>query len=272
MDTTSVVGPDRDKNQSQFKKSNAKAILVGQRIDVSHVSGPRVASQPLTVSVVGGGVAVVFRYGAIVLIGVSNDSEQQLLNGLRPNITGALEKHQIERVEIVIDSEKPDGIDGGTISLKTAEVARLQIVGAALSKSVVLAEYESLVSETFVQIEPLAVELQKGQAKRRDKNLIMQIGKSLLSQQRMVGRAEIRDKPELLWERSDLEGLYLRLEDSYEINERMSILERKLDLITRTATTALGLLHTRRGHRLEWLIIILIFAEIVLLVYELFIR
>ena len=58
---------------------------------------------------------------------------------------------------------------------------RLQIVAAALSKSVVLAEYESLVSETFVEIKPLAVELQKGQAKRRDKNLIKHIGNSLLS-------------------------------------------------------------------------------------------
>lgn len=232
----------------------------------------RLASQPLTFSVEGGGLAIVFRYGAIVLFDVSSDSEQRLLDSIRPRITGAFDNHQIEYVEITIDSKKPDGVDGGVVSLSADEIARLQIVGATLSKSVVLAEYESLVTETFVQIEPLAVELQKGQSNRRDKYLIKHIGQSLLSQQRMVGRAEIRDKPELLWERSDLEGLYLRLEDNFEISERMSILERKLDLITRTATTALGLLHTHRSHRLEWYIIILILAEIVLLVYELFLK
>jgi len=46
-------------------------------------------------------------------------------------------------------------------------------------------------------------------------------------------------------------------------------LERKLDLISRTAETLLGLLQDKRTLRVEWYIVILIVVEIVLYVYEL---
>ena len=36
----------------------------------------------------------------------------------------------------------------------------------------------------------------------------------------MVGRVAVAEKPELLWDRPDLEGLYIRLEDEFEIKER----------------------------------------------------
>lgn len=50
-----------------------------------------------------------------------------------------------------------------------------------------------------------------------------------------VGRVEVDEKPETLWERPDLERFYVRLEDEYELKERHLALERKLELISRTA-------------------------------------
>ncbi len=63
----------------------------------------------------------------------------------------------------------------------------------------------------------------------------------------MVGRVELLDKPELFWEQPALERLYARLADEYELRERHAALERKLELIGRTATTVLELLHARRS-------------------------
>ena len=40
----------------------------------------------------------------------------------------------------------------------------------------------------------------------------------------MVGRAEIGDKPELLWEHPELERLYALLETEFEIRERLAAL------------------------------------------------
>ena len=86
----------------------------------------------------------------------------------------------------------------------------------------------------------------------------------------MVGRVEVSEKPELLWEYPELEKLYVRLEDEFEIRERHLALERKLGIISRTAETLLDLLNNRRSLRVEWYIVLLIVAEILLTLYEMF--
>ena len=57
----------------------------------------------------------------------------------------------------------------------------------------------------------------------------------MLVEQELVGRAEILEKPDLLWDRPDLDRLYARLEDEYEIRERQSALDVKLGVVTRAA-------------------------------------
>lgn len=83
----------------------------------------------------------------------------------------------------------------------------------------------------------------------------------LLNQQEMVGRIEVSEKPDLLWDHPELERLYARLEAEYELRDRYRALERKLELISRTAATVLDILQARRNLRVEWYIVILIVVE-----------
>ena len=64
----------------------------------------------------------------------------------------------------------------------------------------------------------------------------------------------------------------MRLEDEYELRERHVALERKLDLISRTAETLLDLMQHKRSLRVEWYIVILIVIEILLTLYEIYAR
>ncbi|WP_242058213.1 MULTISPECIES: RMD1 family protein [Nostoc] len=106
-------------------------------------------------------------------------------------------------------------------------VERLQIVADILAKSVVLSHYETSLATVFDQIEPFAASLQsENRSRRQSRELLRQLGTTLLVQHKIVGRVEIIDKPELLWESPQLENLYLRLEDEYEIRERHNALER----------------------------------------------
>lgn len=63
-----------------------------------------------------------------------------------------------------------------------------------------------------------------------------------------------------------------RLTDEFEIPDRFEAVESKLDLIGRTIQTAVNLVQSRRSHRVEWYIVILIVCEIALTLYEMFIR
>jgi uncharacterized Rmd1/YagE family protein len=146
-------------------------------------------------------------------------------------------------------------------------------VADILGKSVMLGFYEDHIAQSFDRVEPLAVQLERrGRARQHTRELTSQIGTTLLSLHRMVGRAEVGEKPETLWEYPELERLYVRLEAEYEIRERQLALERKLEVISRTVQTLLDLLQARRSLRVEWYIVLLIVVEILLTLYELFLR
>jgi uncharacterized Rmd1/YagE family protein len=64
----------------------------------------------------------------------------------------------------------------------------------------------------------------------------------------------------------------VRLAEEFEIRERHRVLDRKLELVSRTAHTVLRLLQHRHTLRVEWYIVILILLEIMLTLYEMFVR
>jgi len=152
-------------------------------------------------------------------------------------------------------------------------VERLQIVADVLGKSALLSLYERSVANDFDRIEPLAAELDRsGRIRSNSKTLMKMLGSMLLVEQRMVGRAGIDEKPETLWDHTGLEGLFARLEDEFEITDRHSGLERKLNMISQTAHTVLELLSSKHALRVEWYIVMLIILEILLTLYQLFFR
>lgn len=253
------------------KTIEARALLIGERIDLRSLSTrTRLASDPLVVPVEHG-MAVLFRYGAVVFFNVSRNGEETFLRSLVPWITRPYDNPETETLPIAIDSHHREGIEGDTLYLKDDQIERFQIVADILGKSTVLALYEAKVAQNFDRIEPFAVDLdRKARSGRNARELLRHIGGALLSEHTMVARVEVGDKPELVWERPDLERLYLRLEDEFEILERHRALERKLDLIARTAETALEVLQDRRNLRVEWYIVILIVLEILLTLYSMF--
>jgi uncharacterized Rmd1/YagE family protein len=254
---------------------SARAIYVGEYIDLRHfVRSKRViAQQPAITAIIGGGLAILYRYGAVVFFDAPLVSQQKFLKELRPYIRHLYENPEIEELQITISSEAPESEANGVLTLKNSAVERLQIVAAALSKSVALAQYEADVAVNFDRIEPFAIRLeQSGRGGRNMRLLLRHIGRALLDELKMVARVEVIDRPELLWDHPDLEQLYLRLEDEFELQERAAILDRKIELISRTVETVLDLLQKRRSVRVEWYIVILIVIEIALTLYDLFSR
>ncbi|MBK1701521.1 RMD1 family protein [Thiococcus pfennigii] len=252
----------------------AQAILLGRHLDPRGLAlrSPQATNPPL-VEVPGGGQAVLLRSGALVLFGVAQADECRLIERLAPFVSDPLPNPEVETLEILLAPGRPAAFDQGRLVLAQADPPRLQVIASVLGKSVLLAEQEARVASTFERIEPLAEELQShGRGAHRAGGLIRHIGETLLIQHRMVARGEVGDKPDILWEHPELEGLFLLMEGEYEIRERQLILERKLELINATAGTLLDLLQSKRSLRVEWYIVILIVVEILLTLYELFIH
>ena len=102
--------------------------------------------------------------------------------------------------------------------------------------------------------------------------ILKHIGNALLVQQRVSGLVAVAEKPDVLWERTDLERFYARLEDEYELKERADLLTRKRTVISDTAQALADIIDTERSLRLERIIIALILLETVLTGYQLFVH
>jgi uncharacterized Rmd1/YagE family protein len=252
----------------------AHALQIGDRINTAGFEGQVLSSAPLAVRVGSSGLAVVFRYGVAVLIGLSAEEEADFLEKLRARTYGKITPPEEEwaKIQVAKEAEEPIPV-GGPILVRELSLERLLVISDALAKSVVLGRDEREVTNVFDTIEPFARELANfGKTSRNRTDLLKLLGNALLVQHRVSGRVAVGEKPDVLWDRPDLERLYARLEDEYELSERVETLNRKLAVIADTATTLSDIIDTKRSLRLEIIVVILIAFEIVITFYEIYAR
>ena len=247
-----------------------RALLLGERLETRGLERQdAISTAPLTLRLGESRIAVLFRYGVAVFAGMSAIEEDEVVRSLGPRISDPLKTPESDSVRVAINPAGDDNVGSSGITLKDASPERLQIVANVLSKSIMLAHYEAKIASAFDRIEPLASRLKRqGRSGSQARDLLRQIGDVLLTQHRMVGRVEITEKPDILWDHPELERFYARLEDEYELSERSHAMERKLALVNETVGMLIDLVQDQRGLRLEWYIIGLISIEILLSLYQ----
>ncbi len=248
-----------------------KALLLSDRIDTANLEHNGVVSTaPLTFKFGNKGFVTLFRYGVAVITGLSAAEEAQVLGSLRPRLIRPLKPVEEETALIEIAPDKDEQIlPGGPIMLRTMTPEHLIVIADALSKSVVLARDEREVAAVFELTEPFARQLaEHGSAGASRRAILKQIGNALLVQHRLSGRVAVAEKPDAVWDRPDLDRLYARLEDEYELHERAEALTRKLAVIADTAEVLTDIIDTRRSLRLEIIVVILIVVEILFAGYQ----
>jgi uncharacterized Rmd1/YagE family protein len=230
-----------------------RAVMLGERINPSGLElGAPVSSTPAAFRV-HAGLVVIFRYGVVVLIGLLPSEEKVLIDSLKPRVTGELSpfEEEIAQAQLCKDENAEAIQPGGPICLAKFSDDRLLIVADALAKSTSLARDERGLAE-------------QGRTPPRRKGILQLIGNALLVQQRVAGRVAVAEKPDVLWEKPELDRLYARLEDEYELKERLDTLERKLTAVSETANALTDIIDTQRSLRLEIAVVVLIVIEVVI--------
>jgi uncharacterized Rmd1/YagE family protein len=252
-------------------RKTARALLLGDRLDIAGLEREdALSSSPLAFRVGQDGFVALFRYGVAVLVGLSPLEEDDVIRSLRQRIVGEFARHEEENAVIEVSPEREDQIPpGGPIYLRALTPERLIVIADALAKSAALARDEREASKVIDVMEPFAAHLaEKGRRPGNRREILKHVGRALLVRQRVSGRVAVEEKPDVLWDRPDLERLYARLEDEYELKERAVALRLKLGVIGDTAQALTDLIDTERGLRLELIIVLLIVFEIVITFYQ----
>jgi uncharacterized Rmd1/YagE family protein len=263
--------PAKAKYRMSNNKIPVRALQLGERIDVRGLErDDAFSSAPLAFRTSANGIAVLFKTGAAVFIGMTPVEEEQLVSALGERIINPLSERETESVNLVLTPDEDALLSPlGDLQVKVADPDRMLLVAEALAMSVTLAYDERRIGAAFERIDKAAQMLQ---SRRLPPNphgeLLEQIGEALLIQQRLAARADLDDKPDVLWDHPELERFWARLVDEYDLTQRARAISRKLEVIRGTADTLTDLFATRTSHRLEWYIIALIAFEVVLSLYD----
>ncbi|MCX8102440.1 MAG: RMD1 family protein [Geminicoccaceae bacterium] len=248
----------------------ARALLLGERLDLRGLSAAEGGlGDPLQLATGADFLAFAFRWGAVTLIGGTPDQHAALLERLGPRVVQPLAEPVEEPARIVLGAAE-DGVDpGGIILLKDASLPRLALVADALAKSAALAHQETTLTGTIDAMEPFVAALAAtGRLAAPTRALQRTIGAALSARSRATARVQADDKPDILWDHPELERLFERLVDEFELEERSAALDRKLTLIGEATTTLLTLIQSRRTYVVEIAIVLLILIEVVKGFYE----
>ena len=154
----------------------ARAVFAGVGIDLAALGATdRTAGAPLVVELVGtltggtlagsrptgSGLAVLFRYGAVVFFDASPAAALEYLRQIGGCIRQPLPQadRETEVLEIRVEAGAKETIEGNVLVLADVSLEKLQLVADIMAKSVSLAHHERGIDRQFERIEPFAADL-----------------------------------------------------------------------------------------------------------------
>ncbi|GAA98359.1 hypothetical protein E5Q_05045 [Mixia osmundae IAM 14324] len=165
---------------------------------------------------------------------------------------------------------RADQISSGA-SLPTAErdlQARLAL-SSGLTRSTKLDHYETELDKFLEGLSNIPDLLAKGsEAPIKKKEIVKSFGFLLRMRQKLnLNEENLLDPPDFLWSSPALEEYHEAVSNSLDVQQRLDIVNQKLDWASNLQSTLMELLSTKTSHRLEWIIIFIIFFETAHAVY-----
>ncbi|KIX06032.1 uncharacterized protein Z518_04006 [Rhinocladiella mackenziei CBS 650.93] len=208
----------------------------------------------------------IFDYGTVVIWGMTVQQEQRFLNDMSKFSDAPLpaDSVQTENFNFYYTKEYQARIYNDFISLREPRNHMIKLaISHALAQSVKTSLFEDLVSETIERTSPLpALIAQTGSVNLTRRQLNMQIGELFILRINIHLQGSVLDSPELMWAEPHLEPVYAAVRSYLEIEQRVGLLTERLDVIADLLAILREQGSRRHGEVLEWIVIVLIAAEI----------
>ncbi|PGH30648.1 hypothetical protein GX50_06600 [[Emmonsia] crescens] len=208
-----------------------------------------------------------FDYGTVVIWGMTPAQETRFLREVSKFASAVLstEDTQIENFNFYYTRDYQARIYNDFISLQDPHNYMTKLaISHALSQSVKTSLFEDLVSETIAKTSPLPAQIaETGSVNLTRRQINMQIGELFILRINIHLQGSVLDSPELMWAEPQLEPVYQAVRSYLEMDQRVGLLTERLDVIADLLAVLKDQLSHRHGEYLEWIVIILIAAEIV---------
>lgn len=214
------------------------------------------------------GCAIVFAYGVVVYWNVELDERRAL-------------QQQLQEYAVKLDPEPQednfsyetgcpyDRFQHDHIEIQAGDVKVLLALSHAMAQSIKLAAFENQAIETIKTTSHLPESLaREGKIRLNRKEMAKIRGQLFLTKSDIILNYDLLDTPEFFWEHPEYQAIYSMAANYLEIRQRTDVLSKKLE----TIHELLEMLADEQKHLhssvLEWIIIWLIFVEIIISIME----
>jgi required for meiotic nuclear division protein 1 len=228
---------------------------------------PVLEGDPLVIEPVKGGYAVLTKFGAVVFWGCPDHVVQDIVNQVR-SLPGSMDLNEQVRdtLDVCVGGEEDD-VSFSEVSVRALTLDKLKIISLALAQSVALDRFEIEVQKVLRTFEPVVSQLRKdGRLALSTTEIMKAVGFAMEVRSATLANLTLFDAPPETWESEALTHLDSELYDSFDLEERLSAVNQKLDFLADVTATLMDALNNRKSHRLEWIIIILIVIELIFFV------
>lgn len=171
----------------------------------------------------------------------------------------SLKRGEGERLEVTNDVATMPGYDPACVDT----------ICFVIAKSVALERIEERVDQVLDEMEAVIALLDRGKLGISDRRLSKLAANVLTYKYQSISHIMVLEKPEFTWENPVADRLYQTMANIFELNQRYNEIKHKGETLLDITGVFTSLSHARRSSRLEWIIIILIFIEIVIYLFEL---
>ena len=233
------------------------AIDLGDDVDVKHLvreyelSPPPNWEDPVVLSLQEGEIYI-YNFGAVV---GKNMDVSELLR-LAPNLMRFVDNGNIGEVEELNLEED--------LNIKEIDEKILKVTAFALAQSVALSRMEKIMDNIEEEVERVLYKVKKVSGKKA-----LKVAKNLMkTRHELISDIMILEKPSLTWEEDFLDEVYEKVAKYLELTRRYRVMEKRLESALETVQLLISISSEARSNLLELTIILLIFIEIILYLFE----
>lgn len=214
---------------------------------------------------------VVFQYGSIVLFNVPDHEVDRCLKIVEKHASGLLPEMRKDEYEVrempTLNTWMQGGLD--YIMLQYLNIDGIRTIGSVLGQSIALDYYVRQVDGMVAEFTDINRGMEKtGTFTMERKKLFQLVGKANSNLADVILKLGLFERSDIAWKNAKYAQIWEYLRDEFELTQRFASLDFKLKFVEHNIRFLQEILQNRKSDFLEWLIIILIGAEILISVYD----
>ena len=233
----------------------------------AHPHHPILGTNPLVLEPQKESYVYLSRFGGVVFWNCPGPLVRQIHEELK-SLPGQnrMEEQARDFLQVKVGAAE-DSVSFSEVRLKEFTLEKLDIVSLTLAQSVALDHFEGAVSTAMARFQPVVAALSRnGELLLPHREVLKIVGFAMEVRAAVLDNLTLFDDPPETWESESLAHLDSALYAQFDLDERLGAIREKLAYLQDAGATFLGLLDTRKAQRLEWIIILLILIELLLVI------